>query len=163
MTAIGLMASVTAHCSRCGSRVTPLPEQLMGGHPVYCGAKCRVRSSVERKAVRNGRRCAACGGPATVRMFGLEICLSCRGVAWQTCWRKRPHDADPGELVAQDGVLMRSYRCPLCPFWHMTKATSSPRADFLAAQVPLARLFAEVSFDIDRYRNRRPIGKEGQP
>ena len=134
----------------------------MAGGPVYCGTSCRVRARVERKAVRNGRCCSACGGPATVRMFGLEICLPCRGVAWQTCWRKRPHDVDPGEPVARDGVPMRSYRCPLCPFWHLTKDVTGPPRDFLDAQARLSRLFAELSFDIDRHRRRRLIGGEVQ-
>lgn len=156
MTAIALIATVTAPCSCCGRRFTPTSAQLTAGGGIYCRTTCRVQAQNERVAARKGSSCAACGGPwARMRHYGLEICMPCHGVAWQTCWRKRVLDHDPGLTVAADGVAMRAYDCPLCSFWHQTKDGTQPPQDFLDAQVRLARLFAELSFDIDRYRHRR--------
>jgi hypothetical protein len=69
-----------------------------------------------------------------------------------------PYTSDSGTFAVSDGSHLTSYRCPLCPWWHLTSRTADVASgipvDYAARQVKVARLLAEQSFDIDRYRTR---------
>lgn len=158
MTSIAELARVTTTCQRddCDNLFTPTAQQLGSCGGLYCSKMCARLAYKMRASKRKNYACESC--LTTDRyvwpQYHLLICAHCRAVAWLSCWRKVPYTGDPGIVAAIDGGYLYPYRCQLCSWWHLTSRTTPVPADFAAQQLNLARLFAERSFDVDRYRTR---------
>lgn len=151
MTALHSLAWVTTTCQHCSGPFTAAADRVLSGGAKYCGDACRTAARRERVAARNGP-CPACAGPRhnTFASYGLSLCEPCQTIAWRSCWRKRPHDTDPGPQLGEDGRALTAYHCELCDRWHVTSIARNAEmpAEYVAQRMIVAAYLRARGFDI---------------
>lgn len=147
-------ARFRASCTVCGVEFEPTPEQVSAVGGPYCGKRCVRTARQARRRAADRPPCAACGEPwEGIYHYGLALCVQCRTVAFQSCWRKRRWDTDPGTFALNDGTPLTGYHCDICEHWHTTtvRHVSLPEG-YAERRDQIGAYLRSVGFDLDAAR-----------